>query len=175
MFAHVVHPAPHGRVHARHAHTSNNMWALAHTHEHRRAHIHYSSRTPTSFEYTQHIGRAPTRVTIAFTRHPTVAALKCRKSKIGRADLVCCAGIGATGYPRLANSLRHRAIALRHSSPTVRAHGRSRRSRCSMVENRSRRRPAPLSSVVPDSEHPAPVPVSNAFNHMKAPSFRTAK
>ena len=34
------------------------MWALAHTHEHRRPHIHYSSRTPSSVEYTQHIGRA---------------------------------------------------------------------------------------------------------------------
>jgi hypothetical protein len=49
--------------------------ALAHTHEQRRVHIRYSSRTPCSVEYTQHIGPAPTRVTIAFTRRPTVAVL----------------------------------------------------------------------------------------------------
>ena len=72
--------------------------ALAHTHEQRRVHIRYSSRTPCSVEYTQHIGPAPTRVTIAFTRRQTVAVLKCRKSKIGRANM--CANIGATRDPR---------------------------------------------------------------------------
>ena len=44
----------------------------------------------------------------------------------------------------------------RHRSPTLastaHAHGHSRRSRCSMVENRSRRRPAPL--CVPASARP---------------------
>ena len=104
-------PNSHRRVHA---HSSTHV-ALAHTHEHRRAYIRCSSRTPCSVEYTQHIGPAPTRVTIAFTRRPTMAVLKCRKSQIGRPNM--CASIRVTGDPKVGKllCLRRRAIALPHS------------------------------------------------------------
>ena len=103
-------PNSHRRVHA---HSSIHV-ALAHTHEHS-AYIRCSSRTPCSVEYTQHIGPAPTRVTIAFTRRPTMAVLKCRKSQIGRPNM--CASIRVTGDPKVGklHCLRRRAIALPHS------------------------------------------------------------
>ena len=54
--------------------TLHKPWsAQTSTHEH--WHIHYSSRTPPGLAYTQHPNRAFTHIAIAFTRHPTVAAL----------------------------------------------------------------------------------------------------
>ena len=64
---HTLHPL--GRVHA------TQPWS-AHTSTHEHWHIHYSSRTPPSLAYTHHPDRASTHIAIAFTRHPTVAALK---------------------------------------------------------------------------------------------------
>jgi hypothetical protein len=131
--------------------------ALAHTHEQRRVHIRYSSRTPCSVEYTQHIGPAPTRVTIAFTRRPTVAVLlKVSKIQNRSRQHVCkhrCHRRPTGG--KLPTPSRHRSPTL---TPTTHAHGHSRRSRCSMVENRSRRRPAPLcvpASARPETQGPA--------------------
>ena len=90
------------------------MWHW-HIHMSIGAYIRCSSRTPCSVEYTQHIGPAPTRVTIAFTRRPTMAGLKCRKSQIGRPNM--CASIRVTGDPKVGklHCLRRRAIALPHS------------------------------------------------------------
>ena len=67
-FAHAAQPAPSGKS-ARY--TSHGV----RTHQHMSTGIHYSSRTPPSHAYTQHPDRASTHA-IAFTRHPTVAALK---------------------------------------------------------------------------------------------------
>ena len=103
------------RVHATHAHTSAHVGIRIYTRAKARAHIHYSSRAPRRVEYTRTIGRAPTRITIAFTRHPTVAVLKCRNPKsVAR---TVCASIGATGCPRSANS--------QHQSPQPLLDGRN--------------------------------------------------
>jgi len=90
--------------------------ALAHTHEQRRVHIRYSSRTPCSVEYTQHIGPAPTRVTIAFTRRPTVAVLlKVSKIQNRSRQHVCKHRCDRRPTGGKLHCQRRRAIALPHS------------------------------------------------------------
>jgi hypothetical protein len=120
--------------------------ALAHTHEQRRVHIRYSSRTPCSVEYTQHIGPAPTRVTIAFTRRPTVAVLlKVSKIQNRSRQHVCkhrCDRRPTGG--KLPTPSRHRSPTL---TPTTHADCARQpphsRRRFSMLENLSHRPPAP--------------------------------
>ena len=92
--------------------TLHKPWsAQTSTHEH--WHIHYSSRTPPGLAYTQHPNRAFTHIAIAFTRHPTVAALT-PHTHHNPTHTTQTHITYTRANPRSSNGLRRRAIALRH-------------------------------------------------------------
>ena len=101
------HPAPSGKS-ARY--TSHGVCSSTREHWH----IPYSSRTPRSLAYTQHPNRAFTHIAIAFTRHPTVAALT-PHTHHNPTHTTQTHITYTRANPRSSNGLRRRAIALRHS------------------------------------------------------------
>ena len=106
-FTHAAQPAPSGKSTR---YTSHGVCSSTREHWH----IHYSSRTPRSLAYTQHPNRAFTHIAIAFTRHPTVAALT-PHTHHNPTHTTQTHITYTRANPRASNGLRRRAIALRHS------------------------------------------------------------